>query len=108
MPLSHSAHVDTFCHDNLPPREQWPEFLFDLPGLDYPTRLNCAVELLDAVAELVGEDRPCLLAPGSDPWSYADLRRVSNQVAAVLTVDHGIVAGNRVLLWGPNFPWLVA
>ncbi len=108
MPLSHSAHVDTFCHDNLPPREQWPEFLFDLPGLDYPARLNCAVELLDAVADRVGDDRPCLLAPGSVPWSYADLRRISNQIAAVLTEDHGIVPGNRVLLRGPNTPWLVA
>jgi 2-aminobenzoate-CoA ligase len=108
MPLATSAHVDTFCRDNLPPQEEWPEFLFDLPGLHYPDRLNCAVELLDAVIDKMGADRPCLLAPGGERWTYGDLLRVSNQVAAVLTEDHGIVPGNRVLLRGPNNPWLVA
>ena len=108
MPLSHSAHVDTFCRDNLPSPDEWPEFLFDLPGLDYPPRLNCAVELLDAVADRLGDHRPCLRAPGGDPWSYGDVRRVSNQIAAVLSEDHGMVPGNRVLLRGPNTPWLVA
>ena len=38
---SQSGHVDTFARDNLPPREQWPEFKFDLPELQYPERLNC-------------------------------------------------------------------
>jgi 2-aminobenzoate-CoA ligase len=108
MSLSTSAHVDTFCRDNLPPAAQWPEFLFDLPELRYPERLNCAVELLDAMVDRLGPDRPCLLAPGGERWTYGDLKRVSNQVAAVLTDDHGIVPGNRVLLRGPNNPWLVA
>jgi 2-aminobenzoate-CoA ligase len=108
MPLTPSAHVDTFCRDHLPPETEWPEFLFELPELRYPDRLNCAVELLDAVAERLGPDRPCLLAPGSEPWTYGDLRRVSDNVAAVLTEEHGIVPGNRVLLRGPNNPWLVA
>ena len=49
MQLSPSAHVDTFCRDNLPPQSQWPEFRFDLPDVQYPDRLNCAVELLDTV-----------------------------------------------------------
>ena len=108
MPLSRSAHVDTFCRDNLPPASQWPEMLFDLPDVRYPDRLNCAVELLDSVADRMGADRPCLRAPGGPVWTYGDLRRVSNQVAEVLTEDHGIVSGNRVLLRGPNTPWLVA
>ncbi len=108
MPLTPSAHVDTFCRDNLPPESDWPEFLFDLPELQYPDRLNCAVELVDSVAERLGPDRPCLLAPDTEPWTYGDLRRVSNQIAAVLAEDHGIVPGNRVLLRGPNNPWLVA
>ncbi|MGQ4615825.1 AMP-binding protein [Nocardia sp. R7R-8] len=108
MPPSPSAHVDTFCGANLPPVHEWPELLFELPGLDYPDRLNCAVELLDKVADRVGSDRPCLLAPDSAAWTYGDLRRVSNQIARVLIEDHGIVPGNRVLLRGPNNPWLVA
>ena len=32
MRLSPSAHVDTFCRDNLPPQEQWPVLRFDLPA----------------------------------------------------------------------------
>ena len=39
--MSYTAHVDTFARDNLPPREQWPDFLFTRPELQYPERLNC-------------------------------------------------------------------
>jgi 2-aminobenzoate-CoA ligase len=43
---SYSSHVDSFARDNLPPPDQWPGLIFDLPDLIYPERLNCAVELL--------------------------------------------------------------
>src|SRR6516225_5372477 len=65
MWLSPSAHVDTFCRDRLPPQDQWPEFLYDLPQLRYPERLNCAAELLDATAAREGDDRPCLRSPAA-------------------------------------------
>jgi 2-aminobenzoate-CoA ligase len=107
MQLSPSAHLDTFCRDNLPPAEDWPELKFTLPELAYPSRLNCAAELLDATARRYGADRPCLLWD-TGAWSYADLIKVSGQVARVLTEDLGLVPGNRVLLRGPNNPWLVA
>ena len=45
--MTKSAHVDTFARDNLPPRSQWPELLFELPEMRYPERMNCATELLD-------------------------------------------------------------
>ncbi|HEX5087558.1 MAG TPA: AMP-binding protein [Nocardioides sp.] len=106
--LSPSAHVDTFCRDNLPPADTWPELLFELPELDYPQRLNCGVELLDRVAQRLGPDRPCLLAPDAEPWSYGQLQRLSDQLARVLVEDHGIVPGNRVLMRGPNNQWLAA
>ena len=35
-----SGHVDTFARDNLPLQNQWPEFRFTLPELQYPERLN--------------------------------------------------------------------
>jgi len=108
MQLTPSAHVDTFCRDHLPPRESWPEFRFDLPDLQYPDRLNCASALLDATISRLGPDRPCLLSPGGPPWSYGDLLRRANQVAAVLRDELQIVPGNRILLRGPNNPWLVA
>src|SRR5580704_8851358 len=58
MELSPSAHIDTFCRDHLPPAEQWPDLRFDLGGLSYPERLNCAEALLDAVVARFGADRP--------------------------------------------------
>ncbi|MBP2473017.1 2-aminobenzoate-CoA ligase [Crossiella equi] len=108
MELSPSAHADPFCREHLPPPEQWPELLFDLPELRYPDRLNCAVALLEDTIARFGADRPCLRTPGGETWSYGELRTRANQVARVLTEDLGVVPGNRVLLRGPNNPWLVA
>lgn len=108
MELVPSAHDDTFCRDNLPPQESWPEFRFDIPEVQYPDRLNCAAELLDAVIAEHGEHRPCLLAPDGTRWTYGDLRRTADKIANMLVNRHGIVPGNRVLLRGPNNPWLVA
>jgi 2-aminobenzoate-CoA ligase len=105
--LSPSAHTDTFCRDNLPAADQWPDLLFDLPELSYPARLNCAQALLDAAVTRFGADRPCLRTP-SEMWTYGDLLRRASQLAWVLTEDFGLVPGNRVLLRGPNNPWLVA
>ncbi len=45
--LGPSGHIDTFTRDNLPPAEQWPDFLLD--GFDYPEWLNCGYELTDAM-----------------------------------------------------------
>ena len=107
MPLSRSAHVDTFTRDRLPPQEQWPELRFDLPELDYPDRLNCAVRLLDETIERIGPDRRCLITDAEE-WTYGRLLERANQVADVLSTRLGLVPGNRVLLRAPNNPWLVA
>ena len=103
MNLTPSAHVDTFCRDALPPPEQWPDLRFDLPELRYPERLNCAQALLNTAPA----HRRCLVTP-SATWTYGDLRRHADRVARVLTEELGLVPGNRVLLRGPNNPWLVA
>jgi 2-aminobenzoate-CoA ligase len=108
MELLPSAHVDTFCRDHLPPADQWPELSFDLPGLQYPDRLNAGTALLDDVIARYGGDRPCLHQPGSPTWTYDELVAAANRVAHVLTEDLGIVPGNRVLLRGPNNQWLSA
>ena len=102
-----SAHVDTFARDNLPPAEELPVFLLELPGLQFPEQLNCASELLDRhVVEGRGE-RLCLRAPGVH-WTYADLQEKANRIANVLVHDLGVVPGNRVLLHAPNTPMMVA
>jgi 2-aminobenzoate-CoA ligase len=107
MRLSPSAYTDTFCRDRLPPPAQWPEFRFDLPELQYPERLNCAAELLDVTAAREGADRPCLLSP-AETWTYGETVRRTSQLARVLTEDFGLRPGNRVMLRGPNTPWLAA
>src|SRR3954471_20400463 len=69
-----TAHVDSFARDHLPPLEAQPTFLFELPELRFPERLNCATELLDRhVAEGRG-DRRCVSAPGG-PSRRQRLRR---------------------------------
>jgi 2-aminobenzoate-CoA ligase len=107
MQLSPSAHADTFCRDNLPAADQWPDLEFTLPELIYPVRLNAADELLNPTIEAGGADRRCLLSP-EESWSYGDVSRRAAQIAWVLTEDLGLVPGNRVLLRGLNSPWLAA
>ena len=105
--MSYTAHEDTFARDRLPPAELQPEFIFELPELHYPERLNCASELLDRWVEAGQGDRVALRAPGVT-WTYAELRAKANQIARVLVEEMGLVPGNRVLLRGPNNPMLVA
>ena len=105
--MTPSAHLDSFVRDNLPPRAQWPDFLFDLPELKYPDRMNCAVELLDRWTASGHGDRPCLISP-TESLSYAQLAERVNRIANVLTRDLGVVPGHRVLLRGPNSPMMVA
>jgi 2-aminobenzoate-CoA ligase len=107
MQLSPSAHTDTFCRDNLPSADRWPDLRFDLPELRYPERLNCAEALLDATVARFGPGRLCLRTP-TETWTYGELLQRANQAAQVFTSDFGLVPGNRVLLRGPNNPWLVA
>ena len=107
MNPSPTAHVDTFARDHQPPPEQRPDLLFPLPELHYPGTLNCARELLDTTVARYGPDRPALL--GEDvTWTYGGLRDQVARIARVLTEDLGVVPGNRVLLRGPNSPWLAA
>jgi 2-aminobenzoate-CoA ligase len=106
--LGPSAHVDSFCRDHLPLTDAWPELVFDLPETRYGERLNCGVELLTTVIAQQGPHRPCLITPSGDMWTYDELEATANRIAHVLTAELGLVPGNRVLLRGPNNPWLVA
>jgi 2-aminobenzoate-CoA ligase len=103
----YTAHRDAFARDHLPPRDQWPELIFELPELKYPERVNCARVLLDdAIAEGCGER--IALRFGAGAWTYRELLERANQIAHVLVDDMGLVSGNRVLLRGVNGPMLVA
>jgi len=100
--MTRSAHLDTFALDNLPPRNLWPELVFDLPELQYPERMNCATELLDRAVERGWGSRTAVLSTTGIRWTYADLLAEANRIAHVLVEDMGLVPGNRVLLRGAN------
>lgn len=102
-----TAHTDTFVRDHLPPPDQLPRFKLDLPGLDYPARLNCAAELLDAQVATGCAKRLAVRSP-QQQWTYAALLAKANQVARVLVEDLGLKPGNRVLIRSANNPMFVA
>ena len=97
-----SAPFDRFVPDRLPPREQWPQFLYEgLCGLDLPDELNLVDVLLDR-AEAAGHgDRPLLRSP-QRTLSYREARAEIERIAQVLLEDLQLVPGNRVLLRGGN------
>jgi 2-aminobenzoate-CoA ligase len=99
--------VDTFARDRLPPAAQQPEFIFELPELQLPERINCASELLDRWVAAGHGERPCVQGGGIS-WTYAQLQREANRIARVLVEDLGLLPGNRVLLRGANHPMLAA
>jgi 2-aminobenzoate-CoA ligase len=101
---SHSLLSDRFAPDNLPPSALCPDLLID--GLNYPDRLNAAVEMVDRNLK-ENADRIAILAPGVT-WTYAELARQVNRIANVLTQQFGLVSGNRVLLRAANNPMMVA
>lgn len=105
--MNPTAHVDPFTRDRLPPAGQWPDFLFTLPELRYPARLNCVTELLDSWLSRGWAERPCFRSP-TEMWTYAETAARVNRIANVLVRDLGLVPGNRVLLRGPNTPMFVA
>ena len=105
--MSYTSHVDTFARDNLPPRRDWPEMLFDLAELRYPARMNCAVELLEGALARGWRDRVAIRAADGQ-CTYGQLLAKANRIARVLVEDMGLAPGNRVLLRGPNNPMMAA
>ncbi|MET0429862.1 MAG: benzoate-CoA ligase family protein [Microvirga sp.] len=105
--MAHSAHIDTFARDHLPPPEEWPDFLFGRPELHYPDRLNCAAALLDRWVDEGRGDAPCLVSP-TETLTYRVLQERVNRICNVLVHRLGFQTGNRVLLRSGNNPMMVA
>jgi len=103
--LGPSAHIDTFTRDNLPPQEQWPDFLLD--GFDYPEHINAAVELTDRLVEKGLGDHTALIGNGRRR-TYKELSDWTNRLAHALVENYGVKPGNRVLIRSANNPAMVA
>ena len=96
---------DRFVIEHLPDSGQQPQYLFDLPQLQYPEKLNSAVELINRHVQQGRGQNIALrwLQDGQQKqMSYQALAQWTNQLARVLTEDLGLVSGNRLLLRGPN------
>ncbi len=109
--MARTAHLDTFAKDQLPPREQWPELIFDLPELQYPERMNAAALLLDRAVAAGHADSPVIWTSVDGRPVHATYRQLlarANQIAHVLVSDMKLAPGNRVLLRGPNNPMMAA
>ena len=98
--------VDTFARDNLPPREEWPEFDLSHPAYHYPERLNCVTRFVDRWVEEGKGDRTAFITP-EGRTTYAQVYDSVNRLARVLVEDYGLVPGNRVLLRSANNPMMV-
>ncbi len=103
--LGKSAHTDTFCRDNLPDADQWPDLLLD--GFAYSDRLNAAVELTDRMVERGFGDHTALIGNGRRR-TYKELTDWSNRIAHVLVENLGLKPGNRILIRSANNPAMVA
>src|SRR5438067_3943362 len=104
---THSAHLDTFARDHLPPHDLWPRFIFTRSELQYPERINCVVQFLDRWVEPGYGDEPCIVSPNIS-YSYSELQHLVNRIANVLVGKLGLVTGGRVLLRSANNPMMVA
>ena len=103
--LRPSAHEDSFCRDNLPEPDTWPDLLLD--GFDYSDRLNAAVELTDRMVERGFGDRTALIGNGRRR-TYKELADWTSRLAHVLVDDLGVRPGNRVMIRSANNPAMVA
>ncbi|MFM2072252.1 MAG: hypothetical protein RLZZ623_2515 [Actinomycetota bacterium] len=80
--------------------------VWDAELLHYPDRLNCAAALLDDQVAAGRGARPCLIGADGVVLSYSEVLDRVNRLASLLTVTYSLVPGNRVLLRGPNSPWI--
>lgn len=101
QPTAPSAHVDDFVRQRLPAPEQLPLMTYDLPDLQIAAQANL-VDALFARAMANGHGDRAMLRSDAATLSYAQALQQVNRIAQVLTLDFGLVPGNRVLLRGGN------
>lgn len=96
-----SAQPDHFVHDRLPPAQALPTLRYDAPELQIPEQANLVQALFDQAERAGHGDRPLLRGPART-YTYREARTEAARIAELLTKEHGLVPGNRVLLRGGN------
>ncbi|KRC27833.1 AMP-binding protein [Acidovorax sp. Root217] len=96
-----SAQPDHFVHDRLPALQGLPTFNYDTPELRISDQANLVHALFDQAERAGHGARPLLRGPQRS-YSYREARAEAARIAELLTKEHGLVPGNRVLLRGGN------
>src|SRR5207248_7237770 len=89
-----------------PPRELWPEKIYNLPELSYPKTFNACYELLDANLALGRGSAPAIHF-GSSVVTYQQLAESVMTVAGSLQ-QRGVKAGDCVVIRLFNRPHFIA
>ena len=97
-----SAQTDRYVHDRLPPDDQWPQLVYNLPELQFPPQLNLVARLLDEAVHTRGWGSRPLLRSDDRLLTYAQALDEVNRMAHLLIDELGLEPGNRVLLRGGN------
>ncbi len=88
-----------------PPRELWPDRLYELPELEYPESLNASAELLDKnVAE--GRGGAPAIYFNDSVLTYSQVLEEVQRLASMLRSD-GVEPGDRVVLRLFNRPHFI-
>ncbi|MFN3628605.1 MAG: AMP-binding protein [Casimicrobiaceae bacterium] len=107
-----ATQIDRFVHDRLPAPEDLPRFIYELPELQFPSRLNVTAALLDARID-EGQGERIALRDDREQVSYAELARRVDRMGRYLRDELGLIPGNRILLRAGNsialaVAWLAA
>ncbi|MES2610925.1 MAG: AMP-binding protein [Pseudomonadota bacterium] len=96
-----SAQPDHFVHDRLPAPQGMPTLHYDTAELQIADQANLVHALFEQAERAGHGDRPLLRGPHRS-YSYREARTEAARIAELLTKEHGLVPGNRVLLRGGN------
>ena len=90
-----------FLRASLPPEELRPEFIFTLPELDYPARMNSVSWFVDRWVEAGEGGRPAVETEAGR-ITYAALKTCVDRLAHALQNDFGVGRGDRILIFAAN------
>ncbi len=96
-----SPQIDDFVRNGLPSNDRWPHLQYEFTQHLCVPQLNLVAELLDKASARGFENNPFLRSP-SLTLTYSQAQERVNRMAQVLTVDLGLIAGERVLLRSAN------
>ena len=110
--MERSGLTDTFARDHLPPTEQWPEFLFELPELRFAPRLKEVLDQADRTYNGINASidqyiaAKCIAAPPASV--YTPVWEPGPERTTLSLAASGITSVVWCIGFAPDFGWLDA